>query len=154
MFPLHSDKPETMNRFMGSERAWDCVCEGVSLCHRAGIAVAFNMCLGPREFYDGTFEACLEIAREKGAAIIQIIKPKSAGGWLECGAPVFSDVDLAEVKRKVTLYNHSRKYADYPAKSARSLNPKISRHCPFLQCSRRSCWKSWTGDARQNSMRH
>ena len=121
MFPLHSHLPEKHDAFMGKAGAFEMMSQGARLCHEAGVTVAFNMCLGPRQFQDGTFEACMAEAKEKGAAYIQMIKPKAAGGWLEAGVPVFSDEDLRQVKQKVTAYNHDKTYADYPAISAQIL---------------------------------
>ncbi|MCP3925314.1 MAG: radical SAM protein [Desulfobacterales bacterium] len=118
MFPLHNHKPAVMNSFMGSDKAWETISNGVDLCHKAGIAVSFNMCLSRDDFFNETFEECMGIANEKKAAIIQIIKPKSAGAWLEEGASEFSNNDLSQIREKVMNYNHNKEYADYPSISA------------------------------------
>ena len=82
MFSLHSPVPERFNAFLKSPRAWDTMINGVRLCHEAGILVAFNMCLDRADFSNGKFQQVMERARELGATIVQVIKPKPpAGGW-------------------------------------------------------------------------
>ena len=118
MFPLLFGNRETTDRFMGRKGAWDTVHRGTALCREAGIAVALNMCLSRDQFYNGDFEACMEEAKRRGAAIIQIIKPKPAGGWLDGGASRFTDDDLKHARKKVHRYNQGARYRDYPAISA------------------------------------
>ncbi|MBN1758854.1 MAG: radical SAM protein [Chitinispirillaceae bacterium] len=121
MFPLHHNSAEEMNRFMGSNTAWDTIHSGITLCHEIGIPVALNMCLLPEHFHNGTFEECMEKALQLGAAILQIIKPKPAGGWLDGGAPVFSEEDMNVLRTKVLRYNHAPRFRPYPAISAQVL---------------------------------
>ncbi len=118
MFSLHSSNPDELNKFMGSESAWKNLSKGIELCHQANIVVAFNICLGKKDFYNGEFEKIMETAKVFKAAIIQLINPKPAGGWLKSGADIFSKEDLAHVKTLVNKYNHSPKYRQYPAISA------------------------------------
>jgi radical SAM protein with 4Fe4S-binding SPASM domain len=121
MFSMHSPIPSGLNEFMGSENAWQTMIAGVDECHKAGVPVAFNICLVREGFHDGRFEALMENARNFGAAIVQIIKPKPAGGWLVDGAEVFTNQDFARVEELVNKYNHNRAYRDYPAISAQML---------------------------------
>jgi MoaA/NifB/PqqE/SkfB family radical SAM enzyme len=127
MFSLHSPAAEEFNMFLGSDRAWDTMTEGVQLCHRAGVPVAFNMCLRKRDFYNGVFEKSMQKAMQLGASIIQIIKPKPAGGWLESGADEFSREDLERVKALSDKYNRERDYRDYPSISAQVLEEDPAR---------------------------
>lgn len=118
MFSLHAYEPEKLNSFMGSPYAWETMAKAIDLCHQAGIAVAFNICLQKEAFYNGTFEKVMEKAKEFKAAIIQLIKPKPAGGWLETGAGVFNEEDIQHIKELVNKYNHNTQYQDYPSISA------------------------------------
>jgi len=118
MFSLHSPKPVDMNSFMKSDTAWQTMEKAIALCHKAGIAVAFNTCLFREDFYNGKFEAVLEKMKEFGAAIVQVIKPKPAGGWLESGVDQFSTEDVQQVFEKVNMYNLNKKYRNYPSISA------------------------------------
>jgi len=121
MFSLHSPVPEELNQFMGSDCAWDTMARAVSLCHEAGIAVAFNTCLQKRDFYNGNFEKVMDIIKNFQASILQIIKPKPAGGWLEQGVEPFDDKDLERLKKLVHKYNSDDKYRYYPAISAQAM---------------------------------
>ncbi|MBN2280798.1 MAG: radical SAM protein [Candidatus Marinimicrobia bacterium] len=118
MFSLHSSDPDKLNNFMGMETAWNTMTEAIKNCHKADIVVAFNICLQKEDFYNGEFERIMERAREFKAAIIQLIHPKPAGGWLERGVEPFSPADLQRVKDLVHRYNHHRNFRDYPAISA------------------------------------
>lgn len=118
MFSLHSHIPETMNHFMGRPDAWKSMEDGVELCHQAEIPVAFNSCLTVEQFSNGSFEAIMEQAKEFGACIVQLIKPKSAGNWLDNNHTSFSSEELANIINKVSLYNSNRKYKDFPSISA------------------------------------
>ncbi len=118
MFSLHSPEPDIFNRFMGSDAAWDTLRKAVGMCHEAGIAVAFNSCLLRDDFYNGNFERVMEVVRDFKACLIQIIKPKPAGGWLTKENLEFTEEDLNFVKAKVSEYNLNPKYKIYPAISA------------------------------------
>lgn len=89
MFSLHSPDPERFNKFLGDDNAWDTMTRAVSICHEAGIAVSFNACLQKGDFYNGNFEKIMEITKDFGACLIQLIKPKPAGGWLKGGLSPF-----------------------------------------------------------------
>ncbi|MFC2100726.1 radical SAM/SPASM domain-containing protein [Bacteroidota bacterium] len=114
MFSLHTDKEEELNQFMGKPDAWEKLENGINLCHKTGFAVMFNTCLQPIAFKDGTFERILNQAKDFNGSILQLIKPKPAGGWLESGAAFFNDTDLDHIHKKVNTYNLSKSYRDYP----------------------------------------
>jgi MoaA/NifB/PqqE/SkfB family radical SAM enzyme len=114
MFSLHTYEPAKLNAFMKSEKAWSNLENGISLCHKAGVDVTFNSCIMREDYYNGTFEKVMETAKNFGATIIQFIKPKPAGGWLETGAEKFSTADLEHVRQKMIDYNTLEKYRDYP----------------------------------------
>ena len=121
MFSLHTAEPSRLNAFMRSEKAWEMLTRGVDLCHQADVAVAFNSCLGRDQFYNGDFERIMERAKEFNGCLVQLIKPKLAGAWLETGPAPFDPPDLDRVTRLVHRYNHDRAYAAYPAISAQIL---------------------------------
>ena len=118
MFSLHSPDADTFNQFMGDNTAWDTMKAGVKMCHTAGLAVAFNTCLMRDDFYNGTFERIMETVRDFKACLIQIIKPKPAGGWLEKGTIEFTPGDLEYIKAKVNQYNLEAEFSSYPSISA------------------------------------
>ncbi|MFH1876187.1 MAG: radical SAM protein [Candidatus Omnitrophota bacterium] len=118
MFSLHSADPEKVNAFMKSDKAWDTLIQGIRLCHEVDVAVAFNSCLKRDDFYNGNFQKVMDKAKELGACLVQIIKPKPSGGWLESGVESFCKVDLEKVKELVHAYNNDARYKDYPSISA------------------------------------
>lgn len=58
------------------------------------------------------------VARDFKACLIQIIKPKPSGGWLEKGDLEFTPEDLAHIKARVNQYNLQEEFSPYPAISA------------------------------------
>ena len=127
MFSLHTYIPGELNRFTGVDHAWATLEEGIELCHRVGIPVTFNTCLQRDAFYDGTFEKVMEKAREFGGVILQLIKPKPAGGWLEGGADKFSEEDMEWVIKKAFQYNLKRKYRNYTF-----ISPMVYEESPWM----------------------
>jgi len=115
MFSLHTHDQEKLNDFMGSPRAWSTLEAGVEACHREKVPVMFNSCLSRDDFFDGTFEKVMDRANAFGAVLVQMIKPKPAGGWLESGAAAFSPADLALVREKLTGFNNLKAFRRYPA---------------------------------------
>lgn len=105
MFSLHTHSSVETNKFMGSDRAWQNMVNGIELCHKAGIAVTFNSCLLKNAFYDGSFEKVMAVAKEFNGAILQLIKPKPAGGWLNSSLEKFTREDENYLLEKVDTYN-------------------------------------------------
>jgi MoaA/NifB/PqqE/SkfB family radical SAM enzyme len=100
--------------------------KGIEACHSADVPVSFNICLQAKAFYDGTFQTIMEKTKELGASVIQLIKPKPAGAWLEHGAGYFTGEDLKQVKMLVNRYNNERAYRDYPSISAQVIEEEPS----------------------------
>ena len=121
MFSLHSPVPEEFNAFLSSGSAWDTMVNGVRLCHEADVPVAFNMCLNRGDFSNGKFQRLMERAKDLGASIVQVIKPKPAGGWLECGVEKFTPQDVLAMRTLVNDYNRKRRYRSFPSISAQML---------------------------------
>jgi MoaA/NifB/PqqE/SkfB family radical SAM enzyme len=118
MFSLHSHIPEQVNTFMGDENAWSNMENAIKLCHEVGIPLAFNSCLPKEDFRNGNFEKIMQQAKDFGGSLLQLIKPKPSGGWLESGVEEYSAQDYELIKKKVNLYNLDVKYEDFPAISA------------------------------------
>ncbi|MDD2497600.1 MAG: radical SAM protein, partial [Desulfitobacteriaceae bacterium] len=118
MFSLHSPDVDTFNSFLGKDNAWETMKAGVKMCHDAGLAVAFNTCLMRDDFYNGNFEKIMDTAKDLKACLVQLIKPKPAGGWLEREDLELTLDDAEFIKAKVHKYNLEKTYAHYPAISA------------------------------------
>lgn len=118
MFSLHSVKPEELNRFMGRDYAWEALLNGIEVCNACGVPFAFNTCLMETAFSDGSFEAVMDFARDRGASLVQVIKPKPAGAWLSDSASMFSAAGMETAIEKVHNYNQKSAYRSYPPVSA------------------------------------
>ncbi|MEN8224606.1 MAG: radical SAM protein [Bacteroidota bacterium] len=118
MFSLHTSDEDKFNQFMRNDRAFKNLVTGINICHQHDVSVMFNTCLLRDAYYNGEFEKLLDRARELGGSLIQLIKPKSAGGWLLEGAEHFSKEDLEHIKKKVIRYNTHKEYRSYPFISA------------------------------------
>ena len=97
IFSLHTAEPARLNQFMGSDKAWEMLARGIELCHQADVPVAFNSCLGRDQFYDGEFERVMERAKQFHGCLVQLIKPKPAGAWLEGADEVLKKQSPSEV---------------------------------------------------------
>ena len=60
----------------------------------------------------------MDKAKELNVSIIQLIKPKPAGGWLESGVEDFPVEEVERVKKLVNKYNNEKEFKDYPSISA------------------------------------
>jgi MoaA/NifB/PqqE/SkfB family radical SAM enzyme len=118
MFSMHNVEPAALNRFMRRDDAWDTMEKAIALCHQAGIGVALNCCLPKAAFYNGEFERVMAQAKKFQTVLIQLIKPKPAGGWLESGVEPFTDSNLQHITNRVNQYNLERQYQDFPVISA------------------------------------
>ncbi len=118
MFSLHSTDPRQVNKFMGSAKAWVTMKKAIKLCYETGIAVAFNSCLLKKDFYNGNFEKIMNKAKSFNACLVQLIKPKPAGAWLEKGPENFTEQNMQRVKELVLKYNLKKEYHKYPSISA------------------------------------
>jgi MoaA/NifB/PqqE/SkfB family radical SAM enzyme len=118
MFSFHHPDPKIFNNFMGNDNAFETMTKAVQACHLAEIPVAFNSCLMKEDYFNGNFEKLMKEAKKQRAAIIQLIKPKPAGGWLKSGVEIFTESDIKKIKNLINTYNHDPVYQDYPAISA------------------------------------
>jgi MoaA/NifB/PqqE/SkfB family radical SAM enzyme len=118
MFSLHSADPATLNRFMRSDKAWENLERGIALCHQADIPVTFNSCVPKQDFFNGSFDRIMEKAREFTGCLVQLIKPKPAGGRMELGVEIYTDDDRRRITAIINRYNHDPAYRSFPAIAA------------------------------------
>lgn len=121
MFSLHDTTPEGFNRFMGRDYAWETLMQGVDACKQCSVPFALNTCLPETAFADGGFERVMQTARELDACLVQLIKPKPAGAWLEKEKPLFSPQGMQAAVAAVNRYNLDPAYRSYPPVSAQIL---------------------------------
>ncbi len=124
MFSLHSADPEKINGFMRNAKAYENLTNGIEMSHKAGLEVAANTCIVRDDYFNGTFEKILDLAKGLGVTIIQLIKPKPSGGWLGSEISYFSEEDLRQIEEKVHKYNNKKAYRDYPFISAQIVDER------------------------------
>ena len=127
MFSLHTADPATLNRFMGTDNAWKNLERGVSLCHETEIPVTFNTCVLKQDFFNGTFDRIMDKAREFNGCLVQLIKPKPAGGRMDQGVERYSLEEHTRIATIVNRYNHDPAFRTYPPIAAQFLEeaPKV-----------------------------
>ncbi|SCY72623.1 radical SAM/SPASM domain-containing protein [Alkaliphilus peptidifermentans] len=117
MFSVHSTDEMKVNDFMSSENAWDIMTKGMEICRQEKMPIAINACLREADFRNDSFDKLMEFAKDQGVAVVQLIKPKAAGAWLNEN---FDDEikSLEYIKSRVNQYNDSAEYKGYPSISA------------------------------------
>jgi MoaA/NifB/PqqE/SkfB family radical SAM enzyme len=60
----------------------------------------------------------MDKAKELNGCLLQLIKPKPAGGLMDKGVEAVTMAEMASIKRKIHRYNHSKDYYSYPTVSA------------------------------------
>lgn len=118
MFSLHTANPDKLNKFMQSDSAWDTLLKGIERCHQTDVPVAFNTCITKEDFFNGEFEKIMEKAKELHGCLLQLIKPKPAGGRMDKGVETIAPCDMASIRQKINRYNHDAAYRSYPSISA------------------------------------
>ncbi|MEN8194184.1 MAG: radical SAM protein, partial [Bacteroidota bacterium] len=114
IFSLHSDVQEKINEFMKRDDAWYTLKSGMEKCHQAGLEVAANSCLMKEDFYNDNFHSVMKTAKNLGVSILQLIKPKPAGGWLGEEVSKFTSKDLKFVEKLTDDYNNKPEFKNYP----------------------------------------
>ncbi len=118
MFSLHTAEPAVLNRFMNSGSAWDTMMKGIDSCNRADIPVAFNTCISKEDLLNGEFEKIMDKAKELNGCLVQLIKPKPAGGLMDKGVETAAPAEAAAMQQKIHDYNHGKDCRFYPPVSA------------------------------------
>ena len=112
---VHHFTPDGHNRFLGNQTAWTSMMNAITLCRECAIPFAFNCRLTPEHYYDGSIEAILSLARDKGAHFVQFITPRSAGGNLGRKSISLSPDELRKLGTVIRGFNRSWKNRSYPS---------------------------------------
>ncbi|MBN2545128.1 MAG: radical SAM protein [Spirochaetes bacterium] len=121
MFSLHYTTQAEINNFMGRSDAWDILNKGIEICHKVGMTVTINSCLLKEDFKNNKFEKIMDLSKDLGASLIQLIVPKRAGAWLESKIEHFSEDDYKIIKSKISIYNLKTKFQNYPVISSQAI---------------------------------
>jgi MoaA/NifB/PqqE/SkfB family radical SAM enzyme len=102
---VHHHTEEGHNRFLGSNEGWSSMNNAVTLCQELAIPFTFNCRMFPHEYFDGTFDAMLAFARERGALYLQCLTPRSAGGYLGRPSLSLTSEELERLGVLIRRYN-------------------------------------------------
>jgi MoaA/NifB/PqqE/SkfB family radical SAM enzyme len=110
------------NAFRRNPRAFDIACEAVGLFRQAGVFPVLAVCATPELVASGGLYRYLELARELGAGMIQVLDPMPAGNYLEgrTGEQVLDAASIETLKRFHVEANTSRRFRGYPAVTVRA----------------------------------
>lgn len=115
MFSLHTINEEEFDAFFDKKGAFKNTLNAVELCNDTGIITAFNICLKRGDYFNGKFEKLMDKAKELGGAFVFLVDPKPSGKWLDEELENFSENELIEIKAKIDLYNHNKRFKNYPS---------------------------------------
>jgi len=113
--------PDKHNAFRGNPKAFDEAAKAVALFAQAGIFPAVAVCATRDVIADGGMDRYLELARDLGAGVVQVLDPVPTGNLIGKGEEVALSVDqLRALQRWQHEVNTARRYRDYPAVSTRA----------------------------------
>lgn len=112
---VHHATAEGHNRFLGSSTAWESTMNAIALCRECAIPFAFNCRMTPEHYYDGSMEAMLSLARDKGAHFVQFITPRSAGGNIGRESISLAPGELQKLGSFIRAFNRGRANRSFPS---------------------------------------
>ena len=119
MVSLHTPERAEYDEFTGVRGAFDVACDAIRRFGRRGVFTAVNCCAGAEAVDSGRLDKLIELARELGCDFVQVIHPKSAGGWL--GRPGEADNAPETVARLGAMhlrYNSPGRFGRFPSVSS------------------------------------
>jgi len=118
MFPLTYTDKDIYDKFFKRKGAFNTMIKAIEMCHKNNVPVAINTCPPAANLHNGEFDRVMQMAKDFGATMVQVIKLKEAGAALNSDIVDYSKEDLEILKNKVNEYNNGSRYKDYPSISA------------------------------------
>ena len=119
MVSIHSPSAEAHDEFTGVAGAFESACEALRLFAERGVFTAVNCCATAETVTSGDLDALVALADELNCSFVQVIHPKSAGGWLgRDNSPAASQDVLARLCRAHLRYNSPGEFRNYPSVSS------------------------------------
>lgn len=82
MGSIHSTDPHKHDEFTGVTGSWECTIAFLHECQDVGMSAGFNTVLSDEQIVAGGIDEIMELARQHDFDYIQLIHPKSCGGWM------------------------------------------------------------------------
>jgi len=118
MVSLHSPDPQVHDAFTGVPGAFDAACGAIRRFGRRGIFTAVNCCPNAEAVEAGQLDRLIDLARRLGCAFVQVIHPKSAGGWLGRVKEADDSPEVIGRLREMHLrYNSGGRFGGFPSVS-------------------------------------
>lgn len=113
-------EPDKHNAFRGNKRAFEMAVNAVRIFRENGILPSIALCATQELMDEGGLWRYLELAKEVGAAFIQILDATPSGNYI--GKDVMlTDVQLRAINDFHLTVNTDPRYRDYPTVQARAL---------------------------------
>ena len=117
MISLHNWNKEKHDEFTGGLGSFDNAIFALKLFKKVGISTVIN-CVGTQELLkDDGFDKIMQIAKETGCSMVQLIHEKPAGAWIGKKGVLQKDY-LKKLYNYHLTYNLDKRYKDYPAVSS------------------------------------
>jgi len=120
-------EPETHNAFRGNPKAFSEAAGAVKLFRNVGIFPVMAIVPTKDMLNDEGLYRYLELAKELGAGMIQVLDPMPSGRYLNEDESFFSKKQLDQLIAFQIEVNTSKKFHDYPAVSSRAYLEDDSR---------------------------
>lgn len=112
--------PDEHNRFRGNRKAFDMAVDGIRIFRENGILPNLCICMTRETATEEVLFRYLELAKEVGAAFVQILDATPSGNYLGQDI-ILTEAQLQVVRRFHREVNSDPGYRDYPSISARAL---------------------------------
>ena len=113
-------EPDRHNAFRRNEKAFDMAVNGVRIFRENGILPSIAICATREVVDEGGLWKYLDLAKEIGAAFVQIIDATPSGNYIGHDV-ILKKSQMEEIKKFHIAVNTDPRYRDYPAVQARAL---------------------------------
>lgn len=118
MVSLHHWDKNKHDVFVGKNGSFEEAINALKIFKEVGISTAIN-CVGTQELLkDNGFDKIMEIAKEEGCSIVQLIHEKPAGAWVGKKDTTLDKNYLKKLYNYHLIYNMDKKFKDYPLVSS------------------------------------
>lgn len=112
--------PAKHNAFRGNPKAFDTAANAVRVHREAGVFPILAVCATRAVLRGGGLFRYLELAKDLGAGMIQVIDPLPAGNYLRAKDAILTADELDEIIDFHRVANTDPRYASFPAVCARA----------------------------------
>lgn len=127
MVSIHDPDPASHDGFVGHEGAYKIAVEALKIFKKAGISTMIN-CTGTQKLVEGGgFDRIMELAKETGCTMVQLIHEKPAGAWMGKNDTMKASYirKLQDLHRK---YNSNNECTDYPPISSQAFESIVDEY--------------------------